>query len=48
MQNVKDFKWRKNISVNDLVNDLGNVGFQSIELKKAVDTVIRMKKNDNS
>ena len=45
MQNVKDFKWRKNISVNDLVNDLGNVGFQSIELKKAVDTVIRMKKN---
>lgn len=45
MQNVKDFKWKKNINVNELVNNLGNVGFQSIELKKAVDTVIRMKKN---
>ncbi|MBT3865737.1 deoxyhypusine synthase family protein [Candidatus Woesearchaeota archaeon] len=45
MQKVKDFKWKKNINVNELVNGLGNVGFQSIELKKAVDTVIRMKKN---
>ena len=45
MQNVKDFKWKKNINVNELVNNLGNVGFQSIELKKAVDTVVRMKKN---
>lgn len=42
---VKDFIWKKNIKVEDLVDSLGNVGFQSIELRKAVDTVIKMKKN---
>ena len=45
MQKVKDFKWIKNIKAEDLVDSLGNVGFQSIELKKAVDNVIKMKKN---
>ncbi len=45
MQQVKDFRWKKNIDVNDLVNQLGNVGFQSVELKKAVDNVIKMKQD---
>ncbi len=45
MQKVKDFRWKKNINVDELVNNLGNIGFQSIELKKAVDTAVRMKKN---
>ncbi|MBU2589135.1 MAG: deoxyhypusine synthase [Nanoarchaeota archaeon] len=45
MQVVKDFKWKKDIKVEDLVDSLGNVGFQSIELKKAVDTIVKMKKD---
>jgi deoxyhypusine synthase len=45
MQKVKDFKWTKNLKAENLVDSLGNVGFQSIELSKAVDNVIKMKKN---
>lgn len=45
MQVVKDFKWKKDMKVEDLADSLGNVGFQSIELRKAVDTIIKMKKN---
>ncbi len=45
MQVVKDFKWKKGLNVEDLVDSLGTVGFQSVELRKAVDTIISMKKN---
>lgn len=45
MQIVKDFKWEKGMKAESLVDNLGNVGFQSIELAKAVDTIIKMKKN---
>ena len=45
MQTVKDFIWKSGLRAEDLVNSLGNVGFQSIELKKSVDTVIKMKKS---
>jgi deoxyhypusine synthase len=43
MAYVKDFKWAKGMNVEDLVSSLGNVGFQSIELGKAADTIIKMK-----
>jgi len=45
MQVVKDFKWENGMKVEDLVDSLGNVGFQSIELRKAVDTIVKMKKD---
>jgi len=45
MKFVKDLKWKKGINVNELVNSLGNVGFQSIELEKAKETIIKMKKD---
>jgi len=45
MQIVKDFQWKKGMKAEDLVDGLGNIGFQSIELRKAVDTIIKMKKN---
>ena len=45
MKFVKDFKWNKGMNVKDLVNSLGNVGFQSVELKKASDVIVKMKKN---
>ncbi len=45
LKKVKDLIWKKGMSVNELVNELGNVGFQSSEMKKAVDVIIKMKKN---
>ena len=45
MEKVKDFRWKKGISVNELVESLGNVGFQSSEMKKAVDVIVKMKKD---
>ncbi len=45
MKTIKDFKWTKNIKVKDLVESYGQIGFQSVELKKASDVFIKMKKN---
>ncbi|MFA5406864.1 MAG: deoxyhypusine synthase [Candidatus Nanoarchaeia archaeon] len=45
MKFIKDFKWVKEQSVNDFVEQLGSIGFQSAELMKAANTVLRMKKN---
>lgn len=42
---VKDFKWIKGMTVSELVEKLGSVGFQSIELEKASQTVIKMKES---
>lgn len=44
MTYVKDFKWKKGMQVKDLVSAYENVGFQSIELAKASNTIIKMKK----
>lgn len=45
LKKVKDLKWKKGINVDELVERLGNVGFQSTEMKKAVDVILKMKKN---
>ena len=45
MNFVKDFSWEKGISVEDFVARLGNVGFQSVELKNASDIFTKMKLN---
>ncbi|MFP4403345.1 MAG: deoxyhypusine synthase family protein [Candidatus Woesearchaeota archaeon] len=45
MVNVKDFKWKEGISVNDLVKNYSNLGFQSIELAKASEAIVKMKKS---
>ena len=42
---VQDFIWEKGMKVHDLVNAYRNVGFQSIELGKAADLIVKMKKN---
>ena len=42
---VKDFLWEPGIKVDDFVSSLGNVGFQSVELKKASDVFVKMKKD---
>ena len=44
MEYVDDFKWKKGIKVEEYVENLGKIGFQSIELKRASDIIIKMKK----
>lgn len=43
MAYVKDFRWNRGMKVDDFVSSLGSVGFQSIELERAVQTIIKMK-----
>jgi deoxyhypusine synthase len=45
MEYVNDFKWKKGMSVHELVNQYQTIGFQSIELKKAADVIVKMKKD---
>ena len=45
MEFVKDLKWKKGINVSELVSSLGKVGFQSVNLAKAKETIIKMKKD---
>lgn len=42
---VKDFRWERGMSVDDLVDKLGYVGFQSVELGRATETIIKMKES---
>lgn len=42
---VKDIKWKKGINVKDLVEQMGSTGFQGVELKKAAEVIIKMKKS---
>jgi deoxyhypusine synthase len=44
MEYVKDFKWEKGMQVQELVRHFGRIGFQSIELAKASDVIVKMKK----
>lgn len=45
MTYVTDFKWKKGMTVSNLIDDLGTVGYQSVELSKAAEVIIKMKKN---
>ncbi|MFO7710352.1 MAG: deoxyhypusine synthase family protein [Candidatus Woesearchaeota archaeon] len=44
MVHVKDFLWKKGMTVKDLVDSYSTVGFQSVELARATETIIKMKK----
>jgi deoxyhypusine synthase len=43
MKTVKDLKYRPGMTVRELVDDFGSLGYQSIELNKASDIVMKMK-----
>jgi len=43
MKAVKDFLWKPGMTVRQLVDDFGSLGYQSIELNKASDVVMKMK-----
>ena len=47
MVKVKDFLWHDGMKVSELVGAMGQIGFQSVELAKAKDVIVKMKK-DNS
>jgi deoxyhypusine synthase len=42
---VKDFKWTEGMMVKNLVDQYKHVGFQSVELSRASDVIVKMKKN---
>ncbi len=41
---VEDFKWKRGISASQLLEELGSVGYQASELKKAGDIILKMKR----
>ena len=45
MEKVKDFRWKKGMTVKEMVSDMRQLGFQSIELSRAADVIVKMKKN---
>ena len=46
MVKVKDFRWNEGMSVRELVENMSNVGYQSVELAKAADVIVKMKKDN--
>ncbi|MBU2562698.1 MAG: deoxyhypusine synthase family protein [Nanoarchaeota archaeon] len=45
MSNVKDFLWKENMSVKDLVEGMGHIGYQSVEVNNASNLIVKMKKD---
>ena len=43
MHYVKDFRWKRGMATGEFVAQLGSVGFQSVELARAADAIIKMK-----
>ncbi|MDP6642065.1 MAG: deoxyhypusine synthase family protein [Candidatus Nanoarchaeia archaeon] len=46
MSYIKDLRWEKGMQVKDLLNSYQNLGYQSIELKKASEVFVKMKKDN--
>ncbi|PIN87968.1 deoxyhypusine synthase [Candidatus Woesearchaeota archaeon CG10_big_fil_rev_8_21_14_0_10_32_24] len=44
--NVKDFTWEQGLTVKGLIDQYKHVGFQSIELARAAEVFVKMKKNN--
>ena len=45
MVKVKDLKWKKDMRVSELVNSYEHIGFQSVELQRASEVIVKMKKD---
>ncbi len=46
MKKVKDFFWKENMSVSEMVDSFGSLGFQAIELSEAVKVALKMKRTN--
>jgi len=44
MKTVKDFIWKPEMSVEEVVDSFGSLGYQAIELNEAVKVVLKMKR----
>jgi deoxyhypusine synthase len=44
---VKDFKWKKDMTVKELVDSYQHIGYQSVELNRASDVLVKMKENSS-
>ncbi len=44
MKKVKDFLWKPDMTVEELVDSFGNLGYQAIELNEATKVVLKMKR----
>jgi len=44
MRKIKDFQWKPNMTVKELVDDFAGLGYQSIELNAAKEVVVKMKR----
>lgn len=42
---IRDFSWKKGMGVADFVGQLGRVGYQSVEVRRAAEAIIKMKKD---
>jgi len=47
MKPVKDFVWKENMSSQELINKLSSIGFQSVGIGKAIQTIQNMKDNNS-
>jgi deoxyhypusine synthase len=45
MKKVKDFLWKENMKVMELVDSFGSLGYQAIELNEAANVILKMKKS---
>lgn len=45
MRKVKDFLWKHGMTIEDMVDKFGSLGFQSLELYEASEVIINMKKS---
>ena len=45
MKTVKDFIWKPEMSVEEVVDSFGSLGYQAIELNEAVKVVLKMKRS---
>jgi deoxyhypusine synthase len=46
MSYIKDLKWKNGMKVKDLLNSYQSLGYQSVELKKASEVFVKMKKDN--
>jgi deoxyhypusine synthase len=44
MQKTKDIRWKSSMSLQEFMQQLGSVGFQSVELYRASQAIVKMKK----
>lgn len=43
MKKVRDFNWKPAMTVEELSENLGSVGYQAVEIKEAVNSILKMK-----